>query len=196
MAFLEKEKQPKLSSKLQNVVERSQGDQNGAGIDDIVRLKHKIMQELTSNADVLRTLHNIHLESKISNWDNPNGDIYRDVNIFDFLKLPSLKDEIFNYICFEVVTTSSYNDDYIIMNVIFRTVSHVNDMKTDWGIQRHDLLALIIKNEFDWTNVFGKTLIKISDNGKIGEDDFYYREIVYQSTLPNNHNNKLSPRFP
>lgn len=192
MAFLEKEKQPKLSSKLQNVIERSQGEQNGAGLDDIIRLKHKVMKELTSNVDVLRTLHNIHLESKISNWDNPNGDIYRDVNIFDFLKLPSLKDEIFNYICFEVVMTNSYNDDYIIMNIIFRTVSHVSDMKTDWGIQRHDLLAAILKNDFDWSNALGMTLVKIVDDGKIGEDDFYYREIVYETMLPNNHYNKLN----
>lgn len=192
MAFIAKEKQPKLSTQLQEVIERSQGEQNGAGLDDIARLKHKIMQELTSNVDLLRTLHNNALESKILNWDNPNGDIYRDVNIFDFLKLPSLKDEIFNYICFEVIMTNSYNNDFIITDIVFRTVSHDSDMKTDWGIQRHDLLALIIKNEFDWTNKLGMTLVKTLDDGKIGEDDFYYREIVYEAMIPNNHYNKLN----
>ena len=192
MVFIAKEKQPILSAALQEVIERSQGEQNGAGLDDIVRLKHKIMQELTSNVDLLRALHNNELEAKIVNWDNPNGDIYRDVNIFDFLKLPSLKDEIFNYVCFEAIMTSSYNNDFIITDIIFRSVSHANDMKTDWGIQRHDLLALIIKNEFDWTNKLGMTLVKISDDGKIGEDDFYYREIVYEAMIPNNHYNKLN----
>lgn len=191
MAFIEKEKTPKLSAKLQKVVERSHGDQNGNGMDDIARYKHKVMTELTSNIDILSTLHNNDLESRL-NWDYPNGDMYRDVNIFDYMKLPSLKDEIQNYICFEVSALASYNDDFTIINVVFRTVSHVNDMKTDWGIQRHDLLALIIKSQFDWSKVFGKTLIKVSDVGKIGEDDFYYREITYKCDLPNNHYNKLN----
>lgn len=192
MAFVAKEKQPNLSKELQEVIERSHGEQNNASMDDVVRFKHEVMRELTSNADILKTLHNNNIEVNISNWDNPNGDMYRDVNIFDFMKLPSLQDEVFNYICFEVTTTNSYSSDFVITNLFFRTVCHVSDMKTDWGIQRHDLLALIIKKEFDWSNIFGMTLNKISDVGKIGEDDFYYREIVYESTIPNNHYNKLN----
>ena len=192
MAIVAKQKQPVLSEAVQKVVERSHGEQNGSGMDDIARFKYKVMQELTSNPDVLRTLHNNYLEEKISDWDHPNGDMYRDVNIFDFMKLPSLKGEIFNYICFEVSTTNSYSEDFVVTNLYFRTVSHVRDMKTDWGMQRHDLLALIIKDQFDWSKVFGMTLVKMSDVGKIGEDDFYYREIVYQSVLPNNHYNKLN----
>lgn len=195
MLFIEKDKQPKLSTDIQNVIERSHGEKNSAGMDDIARFKHKVMKELTSNVDLLRTLHNDNLESKILNWDNPNGDIYRDVNIFDYMKLPSLRDEVANYVCFEVITENSLSYDFSMASVIFRTVSHANDMKTDWGIQRHDLLALIIKNEFDWTKVFGKTLVKVSDVGKIGEDDFYYREIVYRSDLPNNHYNKLNNSY-
>lgn len=191
MLFTEKDKQPKLSASLQKIIERSHGEQNGNGMDDIARYKHKVMKELTSNIDILRTLHNNNFESRL-NSEHPNGDMYRNVNIFDYMKLPSLKDEIQNYICFEVSTMASYSNDFAAVNVVFRTVSHVNDMNTDWGIQRHDLLALIIKNQFDWTKVFGKTLIKVSDVGKIGEDDFYYREIVYQCDLPNNHYNKLN----
>ena len=137
MIFVEKDKQPKLSDELQKVIERSHGDQkNNAAMDDVVRLKHKVIRELTSNADVLRALHNHNIESKILNWDNPNGDMYRDINIFDYMKLPSLKDEVFNYICFEVNSTNSYSNDFITINLYFRTVCHVSDMKTDWGIQR------------------------------------------------------------
>ena len=179
MLFTEKDKQPKLSASLQKIIERSHGEQNGNGMDDIARYKHKVMKELTSNIDILRTLHNNNFESRL-NSEHPNGDMYRNVNIFDYMKLPSLKDEIQNYICFEVSTMASYSNDFTAVNVVFRTVSHVNDMNTDWGIQRHDLLALIIKNQFDWTKVFGKTLIKVSDVGKIGEDDFYYREIWFK----------------
>ena len=164
MLFIEKDKQPKLSIDIQQVIERSHGENNAAGMDDIARFKHKVMTELTSNVDILRTLHNDNLESKILNWDSPNGDIYRDVNIFDYMKLPSLRDEVANYVCFEVITENSFSNDFVLTSVVFRTVSHVNDMKTDWGIQRHDLLALIIKNEFDWTKVFGKTLVKISSS--------------------------------
>ena len=192
MAITAKVKQPNLSEEAQKVIERSHGEQNGSGMDDVTRFKYKVMRELTSNTDILKTLHNNNLEAKITDWNNPNGDMYRDINIFDFMKLPSLKDEVFNYICFEVTSTNSYSDDFIVTNLYFRTVSHVREMKTDWGIQRHDLLALLIKQQFDWSKVFGMTLVKMSDVGKIGEDDFYYREIVYQSVIPNNHYNKLN----
>ena len=78
----------------------------------------------------------------------------------------------------------------ITKNITFRTVSHGDDAITDWGIPRHDLLAMIIKSEFDWTNVFGMHLSKIYDRGRVSEDGYYYRELIYETTVPNNLVNK------
>lgn len=185
--FEEKIKEPKLSTKMQDIIKRSIDEKNNSNLDDIFRYKYKIMKMLTSNQDILHALHNDELCGKD---EVINGDLYRDVCIFDFLKLPNLKDRVNNYICFEV-NDSGYGST-IEKRIVFRTVSHKDDHKTDWGISRQDLIASIIKNEFDWSNVFGMHLEKISDVGLIADDEFYYREIVYKTSAPNNVYNKIN----
>lgn len=178
--FSEKVKEPKLSSELEAVIRRSIDEKNSANTDEIFRYKYKIMNLLTSDQDILHTLHC----AKFGDDSVLNGDALRDVCIFSFMKLPDNKDEVNNYICFEV--NDDCYGDYASKRIIFRTVSHINDCKTDWGIPRHDLLALIIKNKFDWSNECGLHLEKESDSGHVTDDGYYYREIVYVSTVPNN----------
>lgn len=185
--FEEKIKEPKLSTEMENIIKRSIDEKNNSNLDDIFRYKYKIMNMLTSNQDILHALHNDEL---CGDEDVINGDLYRDVCIFDFLKLPDLKDKVNNYICFEVNDTSYGN--MVEKRIIFRTVSHKDDHKTDWSISRQDLLASIIKNEFDWSNAFGMHLEKERDEGLIADDNFYYREIVYRVSAPNNIYNKIN----
>ena len=188
--FEQKNKEPKLSIELQDIINRSMGEKNNANLDDIYRYKYKIMNLLTSNQDLLWTLHNVELQK---DNDVLNGDAYRDVNIFSYLKLPNNKSEVKNYICFEV-SDNAYGD-FTEKKITFRAVSHEDDCQTDWNINRQDLLALIIKNEMDWSSVFGMHIEKVVDEGRVTSDGYYYREIIYKATTPNNHRNKLSPRF-
>lgn len=185
--FEEKFKEPKLSTEMENIIKRSIDEKNKDNMDDIFRYKYKIMKMLTSNQDILHTLHN----DELAGHDEIiNGDLYRNVCIFDFMKLPNLKDEVKNYICFEV-NDIGYGD-LVNKKIVFRTVSHEEDHKTDWGISRQDLLAAIIKNEFDWSNVFGMHLEKEADQGLVTSDGYYYREIVYKTSAPNNLFNKIN----
>ena len=187
--FTAKEKEPKLSTEMCDILDRSMNEKNKSNSDEIFRYKYKIMNMLTSNQDLLRTLHNADLQTD----GELNGDAYRDVNIFNYMKLPNQKSVVKNYVCFEVNDEAYGNfGDKII---IFRTVSHEDDCKTDWNINRQDLLASIIKNEFDWSNVFGMHIEKEYDVGRVTDDGYYYREFAYKSTVPNNHMNKLRPSF-
>lgn len=200
MAIVAKQKEPRLSQAMQDVINRSHGDGGGECYDDNERYKYRIMKMLTENQDILWTLHNKQLEeysytTKDENGNEIemlNGDTYRDVSIFNFLKIPGTQSTVKNYICFEVndVEQPRYNKDLIIKNIIFRTVSHEEDYKTDYGIARQDLLALIIQSEFDWSNAFGLHIEKINDKGRIAENGYYYREFVYETTIPNNLVNK------
>ena len=200
MAIVVKQKEPKLSEKMQAIINRSHKDCDGDCYDDNERFKYKIMKMLTENQDILWTLHNKALEKNsciIKDGDENeiemlNGDAYRDVSIYNFLKIPDIQSTVKNYICFEVndIEQPRYNDSLIIKNIIFRTVSHEDDYKTDWGIARQDLLAAIIQSEFDWTNIFGLHLEKIYDRGRVAENGYYYREFAYETTVPNNLVNK------
>lgn len=188
--FEAKVKEPKLSMEMQGILERSMGDKEASPqADDIYRCKYKIMKMLTEDQDILTTLHN----DELAGTDKIiNGDAYRNVCIFDFMKLPDQKIEVKNYVCFEV------NDngwgDTTEKTVVFRCVSHIDDAKTDWGINRHDLLAAIIKNKFDWSNALGMRLIKLADNGKVTDDGYYYREVVYRCNDPLNTYQRMHGR--
>lgn len=189
MIFNEKEKSPKLSPEMQSIIERSHRDGNGNYYDDTERYKYLIMNMLTSNQDILWTLHNNLLEKPDING-NLDGDSYRDVSIFTFLKVPGTQSEVKNFICFEVDDISVPYENSIKKNITFRTISHEDDCKTDWGIARQDLLASIIKNEFDWSNIFGMHIEKVYDKGRIAENGYYYREFIYETIIPNNLANK------
>lgn len=189
--FESKEKEPKLSKSMQDIIYRSIGEKGNANVDDISRYKYKIMKLLTSNQDILHALHN---DDLAGNSEVINGDLYRNICIFDYMKLPDLKSEVKNYICFEVNDNNSYNG-LTDKKIIFRTVSHESDCVTDWGISRQDLLAAIIKTEFDWSNAFGMHFEKVYDSGNIADGGYYYREISYNVQSPNNIRNKIVNKF-
>lgn len=197
MAIIAKQKEPKLSDEIQSIINKSHADGGGDCYDDNERYKYRIMKILTESQDILWTLHNSELESKyVSLNENGdfilNGDAYRNVSIFNFLKIPDTQSKVRNFICFEVndIEQPRYNDGFIIKNIIFRTVSHEDDYITDWGIARQDLLALIIQSGLDWSNAFGMHVEKISDRGRVAENGYYYREFIYETTVPNNLVNK------
>ena len=200
MAIVAKQKEPRLSKAMEDIINRSHGDGVGECYDDNERYKYRIMKMLTENQDVLWTLHNKQLEGNSYTTKDEdgneiemlNGDAYRNVSIFNFLKIPEIQSTVKNFICFEVndIEQPRYNKDLIVKNIIFRTVSHDDDYITDWGIARQDLLALIIQSEFDWTNAFGLHIEKITDRGRVAENGYYYREFVYETTIPNNLVNK------
>lgn len=186
MAVIPKKLEPELSEDMLKVIAKSHGDSDaGAYYDDIESYKYKIMQKLTEDDDLIATLHNKDLAGR-------SGDMYRSVNIFNFLKTPDTQSTVKNFVCFEVndVEQPRYNDALIKKYIIFRTVSHEDDVKTDYGIARHDLLAAIIKSKFDWTQEFGIHFEKIQDYGKVTDNGYYYREFIYETTTVNNLANK------
>lgn len=193
MAIGIKEKEPKLTTSIQELIEKNHMENDKDKYDDIERYKYLIMKILTEDQDILNTLHNKDLEKNYTN-DNGiiNGDAYRDVNIYSFLKIPDSQSTVKNFICFEVddVEIPRYSEVLIKKNIIFRTISHDDDYQTDWGINRQDLLAMIIKSKFDWSNVFGMHLEKVYDKGRIAENGYYYREFIFETTTLNNMVNK------
>ena len=186
MEIKRKELEPKLSDHMLGVIHESQNsDESGVEYDDIARYKYKIMQMLSEDTDLISTLHNEELDSS-------KGDDYRYVNIFDFLKIPGTQSTVKNFVCFEVndVEQPRYTEGLMKKYIVFRTVSHEDDVQTDYGMARQDLMAAIIKNKFDWSQVFGMHIEKIQDYGKITENGYYYREFVYETITPNNLVNK------
>lgn len=189
MSKFGKPKEPLLSDDLKNILLKSMGDDSLSpqqyelsDWSSVFYTKYTIMKHLTQDQDLLHALHNAELgyEEKILNGDN-----FRNVAIFDSLRLPNNKDKARNYICFGVDERNGKNG-YITRRITFWTVAHEEDGQTEWNISRKDLLALIIRNKFDWSRLLGLTVELISDEDLVTNDGYTYRVLVYQ-TQTHNH---------
>ena len=189
--FVLKTKEPELSETMQAVLYRSmggelpKGEYEEARVDDVLRIKYRIMNFLINNEDILRVLHHPHLSK-----EKPlNPGAFRNEAIFDYLVLPSqIKTEIKNYICFDVDLSAGSQTNHSIL-LTFNVISHDDDCRTEWGFTRHDLLAAILANALSWSS-FGKTAIRLSDTSHC-DDSYHYRTIIYRITSPNEYYNRV-----
>jgi len=179
MTFVPKEKEPKLSKNMQDIINKSMGENVVCADDDIVRFKYRIMNKLVSDSDIISSLHGS---------NNPSA--CRNSSIISYLKIPDLQDSVKTYICYDVQLIG--NGDMSDVTIIFRIVTYKDEVMTDWGIPRQDLIGAIIKHRFDWSNIFGLHLELAQDAPNIGEDGFYYREIIYTGRTPNSTFTKLN----
>ena len=168
-------------------------DNKNNGYDDISRFKAVIKDKLINNTDILMALHNPDLEAKLTEEEkiahlNTIGNAYYNVNIFSFLKMPDVQNTVKNFVCFEVEDEEEPygTNNLITRQIIFRPVSHEDDVKTDFGIDRQDLLALMIKDTFNWANFLGKQWKKVYDVAKVAANGYYYRDIRYETNVSNN----------
>lgn len=193
--FKPKSREPQISETLQGVLYRSIGIDKSVSEHDkfdtyeVYRIKHKILAMLLENQDLLHALHS----EELGYEGELNGDEFKDIHIFDYLRLPKNKDTVKNYVCFEVSEISG-RGSYIERRIVFWVISHDDDQHTDWGIGRQDLLGLIVNEMFNWSNKLGITIIKQSDSGLTTNDGYCYREIVFVNNPPNDVQKKMRTR--
>lgn len=151
-------------------------------IDEITYCKYAIQQKLFADPDLIELLHN----KELLEQDAPPED-YKNVNIFSFMKIPDTQSTVKNFICFEVDDTEpSLQNNVIIKKIVrFRAISHQDDIETGYGIDRQDLIALVIKDIFNWSTLLNMQMKKIYDKGNVAENGYYYRDIHYVLEMTN-----------
>lgn len=206
MEFKEKTKEPILSPATEKLVDNTLSMHPKDQFDEIGNIKYKICKMLSSDGDILRTIHNKELEKYVPTLYDPkymnnpeldmqhNGDVYINHNIFNFLRVPEITSEAKTYICFEVddIEIPNFQTSRMTRNIKIRTVSYKDESNTTCGIQRQDLLAMLIKNKFNWSNKFGLSVNTISNCGEILESGFYYREMIFNMTTVNDTYNSIN----
>lgn len=187
-----KKMEPELSETMQAVLYRSMGGElpkneyEDAKTDDILRIKHKIMNFVLGSEDILNILHHPTLSK-----ERPlNPAAFKNEAIFDRLVLPSLiKSEVKNYLCFDVDLTSGTGINQNIM-ITFECISHDDDCQTSWGFNRQDLLSSVISNRMIWST-FGKTALRVSDVSHT-EGPYHCRTVIYRIVSPNDYYNRIN----
>ena len=151
--------------------------------DDIIEMKRLIKQKLIDDPDVLDVLHNPDIDI-----DSP--DEFLDTNIFGFIRIPKTQDTVRNFICFTVddIEENRYNEVMKTQYIQFNCICHLEDMKTEYGIDRHDLLGFIVRDIFNWSNIFGLQFKLIYNKESTIDSDYYCRTLKFEATKPNSLN--------
>lgn len=151
--------------------------------DDISRMKRQIKQMLIADTDILEALHNVEIDI-----DSP--DEFLDNNIFGFIRIPSTQDTVKNFICVTIddIEEHRFNEVMKLQDITFVTICHLSDMKTEYGIDRHDLLGYLIRDSINWTNLFGLQFKLIYNKESTIDGDYYCRTLKFEAVKPNSLN--------
>jgi hypothetical protein len=144
--------------------------------DDIVEMKRLIKQTLIADTDILEALHN-------PNIDIDSPDEFLDTNIFGYIRIPTTQDTVRNFICFIVddIEEHRFNEVIKTQYIQVTAICHLSDMKTEYGIDRHDLLGYLIRDNFNWTNKFGLQFKLISNKESTIDSDYYCRTLQFRA---------------
>lgn len=159
---------------------------------DNIRIKEIIKQKLLANDDIIHVLDNKELQEA-----EAENDEYFGVNILPFYLIPDAQTDSQNFVCFTVgyenvernFTNSSrtYNDLQRHLHVVFVVLCEKKNIKDrDTGIARHDLLAALIQNEFNFTNFFGRKILLVSDDESTVDSNYLCRTLVFSMVTDNN----------
>ena len=163
--------------------------------DDIITMKRTIKQALLSDPDILYALNNPKIEIDMEGYDDPDvdwigPDDFLDNNIYDFIRVPKIQDTVSSYICFTVddIEEHRFNEVMKKQYIQFHTICHLDAMKTEYGISRHDLLGYLIRDTINWTNLFGLQFKLVENKERAIDSDYYCRTLVFEATKPNSLN--------
>ena len=169
--------------------------------DDNIRYKEKIHDALLSNAELLYALNNEELESELFDGDKLNideetGELLGEVdryfgdnsNIRPYLFIPDTQTDVKHYVCYQVAFDElpryqRYQNIQKYTEITFNIFVNGKD-RTDklTGIPRHDLIASIIREKFNWSNIFGMQTHLISSKESITDNNYLVRTLIFQIT--------------
>jgi len=145
---------------------------------DISVAKRKIMVSLVENDDIVTALGADDIDDRYSL-------IYS--HLYPYLRIPDAKTETGSYIlvAISVPRVSKRNNNYKTMEVTICVVTHQDHMQTAYNANRNDLLAGIIVEEFNWSDILGFEMELVSDTESILNDTYHLREIKFNALAKN-----------
>lgn len=165
--------------------------------DDNIRYKEKIHDALLNNAELLYALNNEELESELFDEDDnllideETGELLGEVdryfgdnsNIRPYLFIPDTQTDVKHYVCYQVAFDElpRYSKIQKYTEITFNIFVNGKD-RTDklTGIPRHDLIASIIRERFNWSSIFGMQTHLISSKESVTDSNYLVRTLIFQ----------------
>ena len=151
---------------------------------DDIRYKEIIKKSLIDNPYIIYLLNNKELEESEA---DPSD--YLGVNIFPFYMIHPTQHNVQNFICFEteVRELDRYNSKMKEQRIIFYILcEEKNNIEKSTGIARHDLIASVILDIFNWTNLFTGQIHCVSNIASVVDNDYACRTLIFEQHTDNN----------
>lgn len=145
---------------------------------DDIRFKEIIKKKLLANNKILYVLSDKTLEEA-----GAEPDEYFGRNILPYYMILDTQTDVQNFICYEISydEMSKYNNIFKCNQIIFYILCHLkNGIDKATNIARHDLLAALILEEFNWTNYFGNQIHCVEDKPSIVDTNYACRTLIFE----------------
>ena len=165
--------------------------------DDNIKYKDIIRKALLNCPELLYALNNNELEPELFDEDGnllidkDTGELLGEVdryfgdnsNIRPSLFIPDTQTTVNSYVCYQVMFDElpRYQNIYKYNEIIFNIFVNGKD-RTDelTGIPRHDLIASIIREKFNWSSIFGMQSKLISSKESTTDNNYVVRTLIFQ----------------
>lgn len=170
---------------------------------DIIWKKNKVMEMFKADPDLIEILGQ-KPKRPLNKYLNPNipteeelalrkeiedyNEKIQHEQIVPWLKLNGIQKEVLNFIMFDIDDADVSYTNNVIKNqyLIIMCLVHEDDMDTEYGIPRTDLLDYIVKDLLCWTNALGMQLKCVNDFQDIIDSKYYCRTLKFKIEAPNN----------
>ena len=167
--------------------------------DDNTKYKNIIRKALLNCPELLYALNNNELEPELFDEDGnllideDTGELLGEVdryfgdnsNIRPSLFIPDTQTTVNSYVCYQVMFDElpRYSNIQKYTEITFNIFVNGKD-RTDklTGIPRHDLIASIIRERFNWSNIFGMQTHLISSKESVTDNNYLVRTLIFQIT--------------
>lgn len=151
---------------------------------DGIKIKQQIKEALLGNKYIIRVLNNDELENK-----EAEADEYYGVNILPYYLITPTQSKANNFICFTVSYDDVMHHNNTVKYLEIRFVI-LCESKTlideDTSLPRHDLLAALVQDQFNHTNLFGPKVRLTADVESIVDNDYACRTLTFTQYADNN----------
>ena len=160
---------------------------------DDIKVKEKIKKILLDNQLIIYALNNKDLEEEEAEPED-----YYGVNILPYYMINPVQHNVQNYLCYEVrydmaqsyqysKSHNSLNPTVKTLSIIFTILCHHRDLiDEETGIARHDLLAALVQDQFNWSSEFGSKIMLVSDVPSVVDNNYACRTLSFEQTTDNN----------
>ena len=151
---------------------------------DEIKVKEQVKRKLIENKYIIHVLNNKELEEAEAEPDEYFGKA-----IMPYYIIEPTQTNVQNSICFTVGFDKVYASNKAMKRLLL-TFEILCEQKTaideDTSTARQDLLAALIKDQFNYTNIFGAKIVCVENKELVVDTNYAARQLIFEQLTDNN----------